>query len=87
MSPNIETCMKGEYGLLDAKKLSDNEVPPLSCFNGKRGHTAVILDDITLEMSTKKSKVDGLSQRERLNRLIGHMRSHHPGGMDIFVCQ
>ena len=51
------------------------------------GHTAVILDDITLEMSTMKSKVDGLSQRERLNRLIGHMRSHHPGGMNIFVCQ
>ena len=62
-------------------------MPPLSFFNGKRGHTAVILDDITLEMSTKKSKVDGLSQRQRLDRLIGHMRSHHPGDLDIFVCQ
>ena len=87
MSPNIDSAIKGEYGLLDAKPFPKNEVPPLSWFNDKKGHTCVILDDVTLEISTKKSKEDGLSQRERLNRVIGHMRSHHPGGLDIYICQ
>jgi hypothetical protein len=87
MSPNIDTAIKGEYGLVKAKRFPDNIIPPLTFFNDKPGHTCVILDDITLEMSTKKHKEDGLSQRDRLNRLVGHMRSHHEGGLDVFICQ
>ena len=88
MSPNIETAIKGEYGMVTAKEFPENQVPPLSFFNSKPGHTAVILDDVTLEMSTKKDKeTDKLSQNDRVNRLCGHMRSHHEGGLDVFICQ
>ena len=87
MSPNVEAAQKGEYGLIRTKRFPNDVIPPLKYFNEQPARACVILDDTTLEMSTKKHKEDGLSQRDRLNRLVGHMRSHHEGGIDVFLCQ
>ena len=87
MSPNVEAAQKGEYGLIKTKRFPGDVIPPLKYFNEQPPRACVILDDTTLEMSTKKAKEDGMSQRDRLNRLVGHMRSHHEEGIDIFCAQ
>ena len=86
-TPCNEATQKGEYALLKTKLFENNRIPPLKFWADKPGHSLVILDDLSLTPSTRKDKEDGLSQRDRLDRLCGHVRSHHSDGLDILCMQ
>ena len=79
MAPT-EDVQKQEYGLVDTTYLK--EFPPLDYFKDRPGRSALILDDVHLfELSTKGSP----SQKELCNRICGHLSTHHPGGLSIFI--
>jgi hypothetical protein len=80
----LEGMQKGEYGLLDVTPL--DRFPPLDYFAGRPGRSALIIDDKHLADLSKNSK-NGPSQRELADRVCGHVSSHHPGGLSIFVAQ
>jgi hypothetical protein len=58
--------------------------PNLDYFAGKSGHSAMIIDDRHLADLSRKGTP---SQRELADRVCGHLSSHHPGGLSIFIAQ
>lgn len=79
MAPT-QDVQKGEYGLVDTIFLS--EFPPLQYFKQRPGRAALIMDDIHLhELSTKGKP----SQAELLERICGHLSTHHDGGLSVFI--
>ena len=80
----VEAMQKGEYGLLDVTPLEN--FPNLDYFAGKPGRSALIIDDRHLDGLSRNSKA-GPSQRELADRICGHLSTHHPGGLSIFVAQ
>ena len=58
--------------------------PNLDYFAGKPGRSALIIDDRHLDGLSRNSKA-GPSQRELADRICGHLSTHHPGGLSIFV--
>jgi hypothetical protein len=80
----LDGMASGEYGLLDVIKLE--RFPNLDYFAKRPGRSALIIDDMHLADLSKNSKA-GPSQRELADRVCGHVSSHHPGGLSIFICQ
>eukprot|EP01048_Picozoa_sp_COSAG05_P005424 COSAG05_NODE_322_length_11414_cov_47.115510_3_plen_118_part_00 len=76
-------CMqKGEYNLLDVTPLE--HFPTLDYFAQRPGRSALIIDDRHLHDLSKKGNP---SQKELADRICGHVSSHHPGGLSIFIAQ
>ena len=48
------------------------------------GRSALIIDDRHLHDLSKKGNP---SQKELADRICGHVSSHHPGGLSIFIAQ
>ena len=81
MAPTKDV-QQGEYGLVDTTFLED--YPPLEYFKGRPGRSALILDDVHLHDLSTKGKP---SQAELCQRILGHLSTHHDGGLSVFICQ
>ena len=79
----VEDMEKGEYKHVDVTVLHD--FPELSYFSSRPGRSLFIMDDVALSDLSRKKVPGGLSQQERCERLCGHVSSHHPGGLSVFV--
>ena len=78
----VEDMQKGEYNLLDVTPLEN--FPTLDYFSQRPGRSALIIDDRHLHDLSKKGNP---SQKELADRICGHVSSHHPGGLSIFIAQ
>jgi hypothetical protein len=83
MAPT-EDVQQGEYGLVDTTFLK--ELPQLEYFKQRPGRSCLIMDDIHLHSHSTAKKDGAASQAELLERICGHMSTHHDGGLSVFIC-
>ena len=82
MAPT-EDVQQGEYGLVDTTFLK--ELPQLEYFKQRPGRSCLIMDDIHLHSHSTAKKDGAASQAELLERICGHMSTHHDGGLSVFI--
>ena len=82
LSPNVDSVLKGEYGILD-DVIPLKEWPPITFFDKYPGRKALIADDNALEGLSRRGGID--SQYTRADRICGHVSTHK--NLSIFICQ
>ena len=82
MSANVESAVKGEYGILD-DVIPLTEWPSLQFFESKPGRKLLICDDNALIGLSTKGGVD--SQRMRADRIVGHGSTHC--NLSVYISQ
>ena len=82
MAPT-EDVQQGEYGLVDTTFLK--ELPQLEYFKQRPGRSCLIMDDIHIHSHSTAKKDGAASQAELLERICGHMSTHHDGGLSVFI--
>ena len=82
MAPT-EDVQQGEYGLVHTTFLK--ELPQLEYFKQRPGRSCLIMDDIHLHSHSTAKKDGAASQAELLERICGHMSTHHDGGLSVFI--
>ena len=83
MAPTKDV-QQGEYGLVDTTFLE--QLPQLEYFKQRPGRACLIMDDIHLHSQSTAKKDGSASQAELLERICGHMSTHHDGGLSVFIC-
>jgi hypothetical protein len=83
MAPTKDV-QQGEYGLVDTEFLE--QLPQLEYFKQRPGRACLIMDDIHLHSQSTAKKDGTASQAELLERICGHMSTHHDGGLSVFIC-
>jgi hypothetical protein len=83
MAPTKDV-QEGEYGLVDTTFLE--QLPQLEYFKQRPGRACLIMDDIHLHSQSTAKKDGSASQAELLERICGHMSTHHDGGLSVFIC-
>jgi len=83
MAPTKDV-QQGEYGLVDTTFLE--QLPQLDYFKQRPGRACLIMDDIHLHSQSTAKKDGSASQAELLERICGHMSTHHDGGLSVFIC-
>ena len=83
MAPTKDV-QQGEYGLVDTTFLE--QLPQLEYFKQRPGRACLIMDDIHLHSHSTAKKDNTASQAELLERICGHMSTHHDGGLSVFIC-
>jgi hypothetical protein len=82
MAPTKDV-QQGEYGLVDTEYL--DQLPQLEYFKQRPGRACLIMDDIHLHSHSTAKKDGAASQAELLERICGHMSTHHDGGLSVFI--
>jgi hypothetical protein len=82
MAPTKDV-QQGEYGLVDTEYLE--QLPQLEYFKQRPGRACLIMDDIHLHSHSTAKRDGAASQAELLERICGHMSTHHDGGLSVFI--
>ena len=82
LSPNVESTIKGEYGILD-DVIPLTEWPAINYFDKYPGRKVLIADDNALVGLPTRGGTD--SQRNRADRICGHVSTHK--NLTICICQ
>lgn len=82
LSPNVESTIKGEYGILD-DVIPLTEWPAINYFDKYPGRKVPIADDNALVGLPTRGGTD--SQRNRADRICGHVSTHK--NLTICICQ
>jgi hypothetical protein len=78
----LEAMRTGEYADIDELTTLDH-FPTLDYWAGRPGRSALIIDDLDWNLSRRGSP----SQAQLADRTIGHVSSHHPEGLSVFIAQ